>query len=98
MSAKLIDGKAVAETIEQEIREGVARLAKRGVRPGLTAVRVGDDPASEIYVRNKARKAEELGLHGVQKHFRAEITEEHLLREIAALNADDSVDGILVQL
>lgn len=98
MSAKLIDGKAVAETIEHEIRAGVARLAARGIRPGLTAVRVGEDPASEIYVRNKAKKAEELGLHGVQKHFSAEITEADLLREIAALNADDAVDGILVQL
>lgn len=98
MTAGLIDGKAVAEAIEREIREDAARLAARGVRPGLTAVRVGEDPASEIYVRNKARKAEDLGFHGVQKHFPADVTEAALLREIATLNADDDVDGILVQL
>jgi 5,10-methylene-tetrahydrofolate dehydrogenase/Methenyl tetrahydrofolate cyclohydrolase len=98
MSGNLIDGKAVAETIEREIREGVARLAARGIRPGLTAVRVGDDPASEIYVRNKAKKAEELGFRGVQKHFPGDTPEADLLHEIAALNSDHEVDGILVQL
>jgi methylenetetrahydrofolate dehydrogenase (NADP+)/methenyltetrahydrofolate cyclohydrolase len=93
--AQLIDGKAVAATVETEVR---AELARTGLRPGLTVVRVGDDPASEIYVRNKAKKALELGLEGTQLAFPATMTQADLLAEVARLNEDDSVDGILVQL
>jgi methylenetetrahydrofolate dehydrogenase (NADP+) / methenyltetrahydrofolate cyclohydrolase len=95
MSAQLIDGKAVAATVEAEVREEIARL---GLSPGLVAVRVGNDPASEIYVRNKARKARELGLRGDELIFPEAMSEADLLAEIARLNDDDTVDGILVQL
>ena len=95
MSAEMIDGKAVAKVTEDEVREAIARL---GVAPGLVAVRVGNDPASEIYVRNKAKKAQELGLRGTELIFDAAMSEAALLAEVARLNADDDVDGILVQL
>jgi methylenetetrahydrofolate dehydrogenase (NADP+)/methenyltetrahydrofolate cyclohydrolase len=95
VTARLIDGKAVARQIEQEVVEGIARL---GVRPGLVAVRVGNDPASEIYVRNKAKKARELGLEGTELVFPESMSETELLGEVDRLNCDDSIDGILVQL
>jgi len=95
MTATLIDGKAVAAEVEAEVR---AEIARSGLRPGLTVIRVGNDPASEIYVRNKARKAEELGLAGDERIFPDTMSEEALLDEIARLNEDDAVDGILVQL
>jgi methylenetetrahydrofolate dehydrogenase (NADP+)/methenyltetrahydrofolate cyclohydrolase len=95
MSAIIIDGKSVAREVEAEV---VADIARLGFRPGLTAVRVGNDPASEIYVRNKAKKAEELGLRGVQLVFPDSMRESDLLAEVQRLNGDDSVDGILVQL
>ena len=93
--AQLIDGKAVAKVLESEVASEIARLA---FRPGLVAVRVGNDPASEIYVRNKARKARELGLEGTELVFPETMSEIELLAEVARLNADPSVDGILVQL
>jgi methylenetetrahydrofolate dehydrogenase (NADP+)/methenyltetrahydrofolate cyclohydrolase len=98
VSAKIIDGKAIAAQVELELRRDIEQLASRGVRPGLVAVRVGSDPASEVYVRNKAKKAEELGLKGTQLHFDAGISEGDLLAEIDKLNRDDEVDGILLQL
>jgi methylenetetrahydrofolate dehydrogenase (NADP+)/methenyltetrahydrofolate cyclohydrolase len=93
--AQLIDGKAVAKVLEAEVAAEIARL---GLRPGLVAVRVGNDPASEIYVRNKARKARELGLEGTELVFPETMSEGELLAEVARLNGDDAVDGILVQL
>jgi methylenetetrahydrofolate dehydrogenase (NADP+) / methenyltetrahydrofolate cyclohydrolase len=95
VSANIIDGKAVARQIEAAV---VAEIQRLGYAPGLTAVRVGNDPASEVYVRNKAKKADELGLRGTQRIFPAELGEADLLAEVAALNSDDEVDGILVQL
>jgi methylenetetrahydrofolate dehydrogenase (NADP+)/methenyltetrahydrofolate cyclohydrolase len=95
MTAQLIDGKAVARQVEQDVASAISRL---GFRPGLVAVRVGNDPASEIYVRNKAKKARELGLAGTELVFPDTMSEGELLAEVARLNADDSVDGILVQL
>ena len=95
MSARLIDGKAVAQQTEQEVAAAIARM---GFRPGLVAVRVGNDPASEIYVRNKAKKARELGLEGTELVFPDSMTEAELLAEVDRLNRDDTVDGILVQL
>ena len=91
----LIDGKAVAKVTEEEVRAAIARL---GFAPGLVAVRVGNDPASEIYVRNKAKKAQELGLRGTERIFDASMSEADLLAEVERLNRDDEVDGILVQL
>jgi methylenetetrahydrofolate dehydrogenase (NADP+)/methenyltetrahydrofolate cyclohydrolase len=94
-SAQLIDGKAIAQQVESEVRDALARLS---YKPGLVAVRVGNDPASEVYVRNKARKAQELGLRGTELVFDASMQEADLLSEIERLNRDDEVDGILVQL
>jgi methylenetetrahydrofolate dehydrogenase (NADP+)/methenyltetrahydrofolate cyclohydrolase len=95
MSARIIDGKAVAQQIEAEVAAAIAWLERR---PGLVAVRVGTDPASEIYVRNKAKKARELGLTGTELVFPDTMSEADLLAEVDRLNRDDSVDGILVQL
>ncbi|HEY3052980.1 MAG TPA: bifunctional methylenetetrahydrofolate dehydrogenase/methenyltetrahydrofolate cyclohydrolase FolD [Thermoanaerobaculia bacterium] len=95
MSAHIIDGKAVARQIEEEVSAELARLP---YRPGLVALRVGSDPASEIYVRSKARKAEELGLRGDQRVFPEGLSEADLLGEVRRLNEDEEVDGILVQL
>ena len=95
MTARIIDGKAVAKVVETEVATEIAAL---GFRPGLVAVRVGNDPASEIYVRSKAKKADELGLRGGQRIFPEDMSEQALLDEVARLNADDDVDGILVQL
>ncbi|MGZ7042685.1 MAG: tetrahydrofolate dehydrogenase/cyclohydrolase catalytic domain-containing protein [Thermoanaerobaculia bacterium] len=80
MPAQIIDGKAVASRIEAEVAAGIERL---GFAPGLVVVRVGDDPASEIYVRNKAKKARELGLRGTELIFPATLSELELLAEIA---------------
>ena len=95
MTAQLIDGKAIAKTIEEEVLAAIARL---GFAPGLVAVRVGNDPASEVYVRNKAKKARELGLEGNELILPESTTEAELLAEVDRLNRDDAVDGILVQL
>jgi len=98
VSAQLIDGKQIATEVEAEVRAECEVLAKRGVVPGLVAIRVGDDPASEVYVRNKAKKATELGLRGSQRHLPASTSQEELAAEIDRLNADHEVDGILLQL
>jgi len=95
MTAQLIDGKAIAKTIEEEVAASIAAL---GFAPGLVAVRVGNDPASEIYVRNKAKKARELGLRGDELILPESTSEADLLAEVDRLNRDDDVDGILVQL
>ena len=83
------------KTIEAEV---VAAIAALGFAPGLVAVRVGNDPASEIYVRSKAKKARELGLRGDELILPESTSEAELLARSIALNADDAVDGILVQL
>lgn len=91
----LIDGKAVARQVEDEVR---GELAGLGYAPNLVVIRVGNDPASEVYVRNKARKAKELGLRGTELIFDESMSETALLGQIDRLNRDDDVDGILVQL
>src|ERR1051325_4352868 len=95
MTAQLIDGKAIAKTIEEEVAASIARL---GFAPGLVAVRVGNDPASEVYVRSKAKKARELGLRGDELILPESTSEAELLGHIDRLNGDDAIDGILVQL
>jgi methylenetetrahydrofolate dehydrogenase (NADP+)/methenyltetrahydrofolate cyclohydrolase len=95
VTARIIDGKAIAAEVEKEIAALVPKLRRP---PGLVAIRVGEDPASQIYVRNKARKARELGIAGDELIFPASMTEHELLSEIATLNAAENVDGILVQL
>jgi methylenetetrahydrofolate dehydrogenase (NADP+)/methenyltetrahydrofolate cyclohydrolase len=93
--AWLIDGKAVAAGLLAEI---AAEAAGQGLRPGLAVVLVGADPASQVYVRAKSKAAKDCGFHSLQRDLPAETTEEELLAEIAALNADPAVHGILVQL
>ena len=95
MTARLIDGKAVAADLRRSI---AARVATLGVRPGLRVVRVGEDPASGVYVRNKDKAAQEVGFDSATLHLPATTTEAELLAVVARLNADPEVDGILVQL
>lgn len=96
--ARIIDGKGIAEDIHRELKEEVAILAKEGRAPGLAVVLVGNDPASETYVRSKERKARELGIFSQVFRRDAGISKEELLELIQELNEDRSIDGILVQL
>jgi methylenetetrahydrofolate dehydrogenase (NADP+) / methenyltetrahydrofolate cyclohydrolase len=97
--AGIIDGKAIAERVKGEVRAGAAELLKtRGVKVGLAAVRVGEDPASAIYVRGKIRDCAEVGIASSEHHLPAETSETELLALVAGLNRDPAVHGILVQL
>ena len=99
MTARLLDGKALAQTIRKETAAGVAELVKvRGVCPGLAAVLVGENPASQIYVRNKRKACEEVGMQSWLHELPADTTQQQLLDLVAKLNADAAVHGILVQL
>lgn len=97
--AEILDGARIAEEIKREVAGEVERLSRdHGIQPGLAAVRVGDDPASAVYVRNKVRTSESLGLRSEQLALPTETTTEELLALIAQLNVREDVDGILVQL
>jgi methylenetetrahydrofolate dehydrogenase (NADP+)/methenyltetrahydrofolate cyclohydrolase len=97
-SAKIIDGKAVAAAIRAECKTRVAALKARGITPGLAVVLVGSDPASAVYVRNKIRACEEVGIRSVKRVFPATVAMDELLESIRALSEDPSIHGILVQL
>ncbi len=98
MSATIIDGKAYAAGLRARIAGAVADLARQGTTPGLAVVIVGEDPASQIYVKNKARQTVEVGMRSFEHVLPAATGEAELLRLVAELNADPAVDGILVQL
>ncbi len=98
MSAKIIDGKGISAQIRAELKEKVAGLKEKGVVPSLTVILVGDDPGSQVYVRNKERACREAGMVGQVIRMPAETTREELLAEIRKVNEDDSVHGLLVQL
>ncbi len=98
MTAQIIDGKAFAEGLRIRIAGAVAGLAAQGVVPGLAVVIVGDDPASQIYVRNKRRQTVEAGMRSFDHSLPASTSEEELLALVDKLNGDPAVDGILVQL
>ena len=99
MAAKLIDGKALAQSIRDRIAEDVAELhAKTGVRPGLAAILVGDDPASHLYVKNKQKACDAAGIYVDEHKLPASISQADLLALIEKKNADQKVHGILVQL
>jgi methylenetetrahydrofolate dehydrogenase (NADP+)/methenyltetrahydrofolate cyclohydrolase len=98
MSATLIDGVAVSKAIRAEWKQRVALLKEQGVVPGLAVVLVGDNPASQVYVRNKVKACGEVGLHSELHQFPATVSEDTVLETIAALNRDPAVHGILVQL
>ena len=95
----IIDGKAVAQQVRDEVRVGVERLRNdRGVTPGLGVVLVGDDPASRIYVRNKEKACAEVGIRSVEHLLPASVSEQDLLALVGRLNEDPAIHGILVQL
>ena len=98
MSAQIIDGKAIAAELRADIAGEVRKLAARGIQPGLAVVLVGDDPASQVYVRSKIRQTVEVGMASFEHRLPRETSEHALLHLIARLNTDDAVHGILVQL
>jgi methylenetetrahydrofolate dehydrogenase (NADP+)/methenyltetrahydrofolate cyclohydrolase len=98
MSARLIDGAAIAANLRAEAAKDAARCLAAGRPPGLAVLQVGDSAASRIYVRNKIKACEQAGLHSLSDVLPAAIPEQRLLDRIQALNSDPSIDGILVQL
>ena len=98
MAADLILGKEVAEEVFVDLRKRIDALKQAGTVPGLAVILVGDDPASQVYVRNKVRKCEELGMRSVKIEMPATTSQEELLAKVAELNADPAVHGFLVQL
>ena len=95
----IIDGKAFAAGLRERVGQAVAGLVREhGLKPGLAVVLVGDDPASQVYVRNKAAQTAEAGMHSIEHRLPYDTTQQTLLALIADLNADETVDGILVQL
>lgn len=98
MSAEIIDGKAHAERLRAEVTEEVAALAAKGLKPGLAVVLVGEDPASQIYVRSKGEQALAAGMHSVTHRLPTETSQGYLEALVARLNADPEIHGVLVQL
>jgi methylenetetrahydrofolate dehydrogenase (NADP+) / methenyltetrahydrofolate cyclohydrolase len=99
MSARIIDGKTIAADLRGKVADAVHRLRRdRGVVPGIAVVLVGNNPASEVYVRNKSKTVAESGMHAVDRRLPSTVSEIELLDLIAELNADEEINGILVQL
>ncbi|GAA4419025.1 bifunctional protein FolD [Advenella faeciporci] len=98
MTARIIDGKKLAETIKLNLADRINALKEKDIIPGLTVILVGDDPASQVYVRNKANTFTKLGLNSSVEQYPASLSEEALCNRIRELNNDPSVHGILVQL
>jgi len=98
MTAQLIDGNALSRQLRTEVAARAATLKAQGTTPGLAVVLVGDNPASQVYVRNKVKACEEAGFHSVLEKYDASMTEAELLARVEALNNDPSIHGILVQL
>lgn len=98
-SAIRIDGKARAAELSEKIKEETAALARaHGIKPGLAVVIIGEDPASQVYVRNKKRTAEACGFHSVRHSLPADVSQQDVLDLVATLNEDEAIHGILVQL
>ena len=98
MTAQIIDGKALSEQLRKEVATRAAALKTKGVTPGLAVILVGDNQASQVYVRNKVKACEDVGFHSVLEKYDASMTEAELLARVEALNNDPSIHGILVQL
>lgn len=98
MSGKIIDGKAIGQEIRNELKEEVASLVEQGCQPGLAVILVGDNPASQTYVKNKEKSSMEAGMKSELIKLPESVTEEELLQEVEKLNGDGTIDGILVQL
>jgi methylenetetrahydrofolate dehydrogenase (NADP+)/methenyltetrahydrofolate cyclohydrolase len=98
MTARILDGKSLAAATRTALKEKVDALVQRGVRPGLSVIIAGDNPASKVYVRNKTLAAEEIGVRSRLLEYGKEVSEAEVMQTVAALNADPAVHGILVQL
>ncbi len=98
MTAQVIDGKALAEELRQSFKARVDALAEKGQRPGLAVILVGEDAASQVYVRNKVNACQAIGMHSEKIIYDAAVDPEIVLKKIAELNADPNIHGILVQL
>lgn len=98
MSAQIIDGKSISNAIREEIKQETAALREKGIRPGLAVVLVGEDPASQVYVRNKAKACEDLGFYSEVHRLPADTSQADLLALIDKLNGQREINGILVQL
>ncbi len=98
MTAQLIDGISLSRHLHEQVAESTQALRQRGVQPGLAVVLVGDNPASQVYVRNKVKACEEAGFHSVLERYDATLSQPALLAHIARLNQDERIHGILVQL
>jgi methylenetetrahydrofolate dehydrogenase (NADP+)/methenyltetrahydrofolate cyclohydrolase len=98
VSARILDGKKIRDEIKAELGEQISELKAAGITPGLAAVLVGEDPASQIYVRSKVKTCEALGLYSEKIEWSADTTTERLLQLVHDLNSRDDIDGILVQL
>ena len=98
MTAQLIDGNALSKQLRGEVAQRAAALTAKGLKPGLAVVLVGDNPASQVYVRNKVKACEDAGFKSVLEKYDATLTEAELLARVEALNNDPSIHGILVQL
>ena len=98
MAAEILDGKVMSEKLRAEIAERVAALKEKGITPGLAVILVGNDPASEIYVRNKGKGCKEVGMYSRTIRLPEDTTQEELNSEIEKLNADSAIHGVLVQL
>jgi methylenetetrahydrofolate dehydrogenase (NADP+)/methenyltetrahydrofolate cyclohydrolase len=98
MTAQLIDGNALSQHLRTEVSQGVAALKAQGITPGLAVILVGDNPASQVYVRNKVKACEDTGMHSVLERHGADMSQAALLDRIEALNQDPTIHGILVQL
>ncbi|WP_234264718.1 bifunctional methylenetetrahydrofolate dehydrogenase/methenyltetrahydrofolate cyclohydrolase FolD [Hydrogenophaga sp. NFH-34] len=98
MTAQLIDGNALSQQLRAEVATRVTALKARGITPGLAVILVGDNPASQVYVRNKVKACEATGMHSVLETWPATLTEAELLARVDAMNRDPSIHGILVQL
>jgi len=97
-TGRLIDGNALSKQLRGDVAQRAAALKARGVTPGLAVILVGENPASQVYVRNKVKACEDSGLHSVLERYEASMTEAQLLARVEALNNDPSIHGILVQL
>lgn len=98
MAAKIIDGRQIAAQMREELKQRIAVLRQRGIQPGLAVILAGDDPASQSYVKSKAKACAEIGIYSVDNRLPAEISEEELLSRIEQFNRNERIHGILVQL
>jgi methylenetetrahydrofolate dehydrogenase (NADP+)/methenyltetrahydrofolate cyclohydrolase len=98
MTARILDGKRIADAVRNEVRQRAAELRVEGLVPGLAFILVGDDPASAVYVRSKGQACEEAGFHSITERLPATATQDEVLALIEGFNADDRIHGMLVQL